>query len=162
MDRCDHRHSLALPFSRTIIPAMARRSLGVVLIVTLLGWTVNQPTSGCQSAHSRAAVVVLAGASPAHQPEPSPSRHNCCPHESEPAKEPASAMHCSSRISLIHQCCTVSSDIGRDLPPGIAKHSLLAKFALISFSLFELRTRAGFVGPLSGLSQRTSLTVLRL
>src|SRR3974390_802252 len=49
-DQCDPRHSLHVPFSRTIITAMARRSLGLVLIVTLLGWTVNQPALGCQRA----------------------------------------------------------------------------------------------------------------
>jgi hypothetical protein len=58
---------------------MARRSLGVVLIVALVSWTVNWLTFGCESQHSRAAVVVPAGASPAYQPEPSPSRHTCCP-----------------------------------------------------------------------------------
>lgn len=58
---------------------MARRSLGVVLIVALVSWTVNWLTFGCQSQHSRAAVVVPAGASPAYQPEPSRSRHACCP-----------------------------------------------------------------------------------
>ncbi|HTC42511.1 MAG TPA: hypothetical protein VK703_13110, partial [Candidatus Acidoferrales bacterium] len=51
---------------------MARRSFGVVLIVALMGWTVNQPMQ-CEGQHSRAAVVVLAGASPAYQPEPSPT-----------------------------------------------------------------------------------------
>ena len=118
---------------------MARRSLGVVLIVTLLGWTVNQPALGCQRAYSRAAVVVLAGASPAYQPEPSPSRHNCCPHEGEPAAsaEPASAARCSSRVSVTRECCRFSGDIDRDLLTAMAKSSPLAKFALPSSLSFE-------------------------
>ncbi len=45
-----------------------------------MGWTVNQPM-WCQCQHSRAAVVVPAGASPAYKPEPSPSRYTCCPQE---------------------------------------------------------------------------------
>src|ERR1700741_1935826 len=117
---------------------MAGRSLGAVLIVALLGWTVNQATLGCQGPYSRAAVVVLAGASPAHQPEPSPSRHNCCPHESEEAKtaQPASAAPCSSLASMNHDCRSVSRDINRGLRPGIVRGSPVVKFGVLPSSPF--------------------------
>src|SRR5271157_2649735 len=86
------------PSSPTILPVMARRSLGVVLIVALLGWAVsfNQPLLACTGKCSRAAVGVPAGASPAHKPEPSPSRHSCCPPEgmrSAVAQPPALILH---------------------------------------------------------------------
>jgi hypothetical protein len=148
---------------------MARRSLGVVLIVALLGWTVNQPTLGCQGPYSRAAVVVLAGASPAHQPEPSPSRHNCCPHESEEAKtsQPASAPQCSSLVSMNQDCCSVSSDIDRDLPPGIVKGSPFAKFAVFPSSPLAPLAPAQTSNPVQRkasllLSQHASNAVRRL
>jgi hypothetical protein len=148
---------------------MARRSLGVVLIVALLGWTVNQPTLGCQGPYSRAAVVVRAGASPAHQPEPSPSRHNCCPHESEEAKtaQPASATQCSSLAFMNHDCCAVSGDINRGLPPGIVKGSPFVKFAALASSPFAPLASAQASDPVPRpasllLSQHASNTVLRL
>lgn len=113
---------------------MAGRSVGVVLIVALLGWTVNQPIWECQGPDSRAAVVVLAGASPAHQPEPSPSRHNPCPHESEEAKAnpPASRVHCSFHSSMNAGCCSISNDANRDVPAGLVKGWLFAEPAISS------------------------------
>ena len=166
----DGCHS-ANPRSRTIIaPAMqvARRSIGVVLIVALLGWTVNQPTSGCQCAHSRAAVVVRAGASPAHQTEPSLSRHNCYPPESKPAIfPPASAVHCASLGSVNPRCCAVSGKIPWNLPPGNAKCSTLAKFPLSPASPFGPLTppqACRFLGQPAALypPHSTSSAVLRL
>jgi hypothetical protein len=167
--KCDSDHRFCPSHFGTIIPAMARRSLGVVFIVALLGWTVNQPTLGCQGSYSRAAVVVLAGASPAHQPEPSPSRHNCCPHESEEAKtaQPASAAHCSSVVSMNHDCCSVSGDINRDLPPGIVKGSPFVKFVVLPSSPFKPLAPAQASNPVRRpapllLPQHASNAVLRL
>jgi|HubBroStandDraft_4_1064222.scaffolds.fasta_scaffold716709_1 hypothetical protein len=96
---------------------MARRSLGVVLIVTLLGWTVsvNQPLHACTGSHSRAVAVALAGTPPALKPEPSPSRHSCCPSESHklPAiQTPHHQCQASSlQFSSGHSCCSLTQGL---------------------------------------------------
>lgn len=166
--KCDPGHRFCPSHFGTIIPAMARRSLGVVLIVALLGWTVNQPTLGCQGPYSRAAAVVLAGASPAHQPEPSPSRHDCCPHESAEAKtaQPTSAAHSSFLASVNHDCCSVAGDINRGWPPGFVKGSPFVKFAALPSSPFAPLTPAQASNPVQRpasllLSQHASNAVLR-
>ena len=103
---------------------MARRSIGVVLIVALLGWTVsvNQPLSACTGLHSRAAALVPAGTPPAPKPEPSPSHHNCCPPVSQTSETSAAAPHCSSglQISANHDCCSVSHSL-----PATLRHFIL-------------------------------------
>jgi hypothetical protein len=114
-------------------PAMARRSFGVVLIVALMGWTVNQPMQ-CEGQHSRAAVVVLAGASPAYQPEPSPTRHSCCPRESHhaavsPRRIPRCHPHSTS------DCCSLSKESQGGLPPGLTKDSASPYYGLASLSV---------------------------
>ncbi len=115
---------------------MARRSFAGVLIVALLGWTVNQPIMGCEGQHSRAAVVVLAGASPAYQPEPSPTRHSCCPRESQHAAVS------SPRIPMCHRhstsdCCSVSKESQSGLPPVVVKESSSSHCGLASLSLSQ-------------------------
>lgn len=141
----------------------------MVLIVTLLGRTVNHPTPGCHRAYSRAAVVVLAGASPAHQPEPSPSRHNCCPPESEPTlvSQPASVVNGFSLGSIAPSYCTVSRDIAMNFAPAIARDPTLAEFGLSPSSSSELLTPAQVrrpVGQPPGLDapDRSSVAALRL
>ena len=81
------------------------------MIVALLGWTVNQPLKACSGRNSRAAVGVLAGASPA-KPEPSPSRHNCCPHEGMPSAVAKSApvSDCVFHLSPDMRCCSASGN----------------------------------------------------
>ena len=95
---------------------MARRSLGVVLIVTLLGWSVNQPATACTGMRPRAAAVVQAGASPA-SPEPSRTRHICCPGKKSQTAviHPSPLSNCSRRPHPDRRCCTVSED-SRGLP----------------------------------------------
>jgi len=117
-------------------PVMARRSFGVVLIVALLGWTVNQPILGCEGQHSRAAVAALAGASPAYQPEPSPTRHSCCPRESQP---PAGSHNhsCPHQISPHSDCCSVTNQVPRGVLPALLKESPLAKCALHPLPSYE-------------------------
>jgi hypothetical protein len=110
--RCDAHHGTEKPFYRTLGPAMARRSLGVVLIVALVSWTVNWLTLGCEGQHSRAAVVVPAGASPAYKPEPSPSRHTCCP---QVTAQPAALG--SSLVSCCPDCCKLSHNSPGTQPP---------------------------------------------
>ena len=97
---------------------MARRSLGVVLIVTLLGWTVsvNQPLHACTGSHSRAvAVVAPAGTPPALKPEPSPSRHSCCPSESHKLPATQTPHHpcqaSSPQFSSGHSCCSLTQGL---------------------------------------------------
>jgi len=122
---------------------MARRSLGVVLIVALLGWTVNQSIMGCEGQHSRAAVTVLAGASPAYQPEPSPTRHSCCPRESQTAAQPSShPRKCHPRSSSSNDCCSVKKESSRALLPAILNEPASAKMLLGSAApfLFALPT----------------------
>ena len=120
-------------------PVMARRSFGVVLIVALLGWTVNRPNMGCESQHSRAAVVVQAGASPAYQPEPSPTRHSCCPREShQPEALPTTEFSaCHHPFASNASCCSVSKDGQRGLPPTVVKHTSFTKFLLNSLPSME-------------------------
>jgi hypothetical protein len=145
---------------------MARRSFGVVLIVALLSWTVNQLTMECESQHSRAAVVVLAGASPAYQPEPSPTRHNCCPRESQPAPVPSHAqVPCHHHSSPIPSCCSISHETAAGLPPLLQNSSHAVYVASSSFSPALLAERGYVVGLASTDSPGTldsSFTVLRL
>jgi len=135
---------------------MARRSLGVVLIVTLLGWTVsvNQPLHACTGSHSRAVAVAPAGTPPALKPEPSPSRHGCCPSESHklPAtKTPHQQCQVSSpQFSSGHSCCylthglpsyrhawtarTPESQAPLSLPPQTGANIKVAQPLPVSFS----------------------------
>jgi hypothetical protein len=106
------------------IPVMARRSSGVVLIVALLSWTVNQLNLECQGQHSRAAVVVLAGASPAYQPEPSPTRHSCCPRERRPVTPPSpNPSPCHRHSSPSRNCCSITHETFAALPPLLDQFS---------------------------------------
>jgi len=110
----------------------------MVLIVTLLGWSVNQPAIACSGMNSRAAVVVQAGASPAPIPEPSPSRHFCCPAEHfHPAvAQPSPFSDSSSGFTPDLRCCTVSQDsqgmpsLRISVPPPGAKLFILRPQAL--------------------------------
>jgi len=106
---------------------MARRSLGVVLIVALVSWTVNQLTFGCQGQHSRAAVVVPAGASPAYQPEPSPSRHTCCPQVKRPAGR--SPDFCLAHVATHADCCSASKQAPTAISPKPFASPRLERFA---------------------------------
>lgn len=124
------------PSSPTILRVMARRSLGVVLIVALLGWaaSVNQPLAACTGMNSRAAVGVPAGASPAHKPEPSPSHHSCCPPEGLTSTEaqPSVSPICPFHKSRNRDCCSVSSNSAEfALLPAAAKPQLV-KFLFTS------------------------------
>ena len=147
---------------------MARRSFGVVLIVALLGWTVNQPIMGCEGQHSRAAVVVLAGASPAYQPEPSPTRHSCCPRESRPATQPSSSSHpCPHQFSSHHDCCSLAGNIPSPVPPAVLTQTTSPEFALdsaVAMKLFdpEILDRFAVAGTNSAGTESPSFTVLRL
>ena len=118
---------------------MARRSLGVVLIVALLGWTVNWPIFGCKSQYSRAAVVVQAGASPAYQPEPSPTCHNCCPqvNSKSPSTAQPSFHKCLLYLSVHPGCCSVSKETESGLPPKAVAGYAAARFTLASLPSFE-------------------------
>jgi len=146
---------------------MARRSLGVVLIVTLLGWTVNQPLE-CQGRHSRAAVMVPAGASPANQPEPSPTPHSCCPRErsrSSPARSQFPPCH---RPASSHpDCCSFTGGTQSALTFSRVQESLSTELALTIFTGFGTAARSNdrhFVfAPLNfpGVAS-PSFTVLRL
>jgi|SRR5579863_1317297 len=90
----------------------SRRFTGVVLIVALLGWSVNQRVVACAGLPSRAAVVVPAGSPPAPKPEPSPSRHNCCPLESKYAEKarPSSLPECKIHSNLDLSCCSIANN----------------------------------------------------
>ena len=122
------------PSSPTILPVMARRSLGVVLIVALLGWaaSVNQPLVACTGMNSRAAVGVPAGASPAHKPEPSPSRHSCCPPEGLSATEaqPSVSPICPFHKSRNRDCCSISGTSREPAVMPVAVKPQLVKFVL--------------------------------
>jgi hypothetical protein len=110
---------------------VARRSVGVVLIVALLGWPVNQPM-WCQSQHSRAAVGVPAGASPAYKPEPSPSRHSCCPQKSASAVTPensAPAISAHHPQSKSQDCCSISRPWRPGLPASVLTRALFVSVA---------------------------------
>ena len=118
---------------------MARRSLAVVLIVALQGWTVNWPLMGCKGQHSRAAVLVPAGASPAYQPEPSPTRHSCCPHESLEPNTAASFVHeCVRHSAAQPGCCSVSKEKRNALPPKAKAETWFARYALASLTTVKL------------------------
>jgi hypothetical protein len=90
--------------------------MGVVLIVALLGWSVNQRVVACTGLPTRAAVVAPAGSPPA--PEPSPSRHNCCPLKSKaPEKsKPTSLPDCKMHASLDLSCCSIAKNTASRLP----------------------------------------------
>jgi hypothetical protein len=147
---------------------MARRSLGVVLIVALVGWTVNRPMQ-CQGQHSRAAVVLLAGASPAYQPEPSPTRHSCCPRESKSSVSPFSGHtpSCDHQMASHSDCCSVFKDSQTGLPATPVQKSSAARYALAYLLLFEpvapvVREAPLALGRDSAEVQLFSSTVLRL
>jgi len=146
---------------------MARRSLGVVLIVALLGWTVNQP-KGCEGRHSRAAVTVLAGASPAYQPEPSPTRHSCCPRERQAATQPSpQAPRCRHTFSFPHDCCSMTAESSAGLPVAILTNSAPAKVALPPATIFLIALSASEPALSTGAQNFTgsnvpSFTALRL
>ena len=119
---------------------MARRSLGVVLIVALLGWavSVNQPLLACTGMNSRAAVGVPAGASPAHKPEPSPSHRDCCPPEGVSAAEaqPSVSPICPIHKSRNRDCCSISGTSREPaVVPALAK-SQIAKFVVVASDAF--------------------------
>lgn len=129
-----HSGNPATPLIICSAMVVARRSTGVVLIVALLGWTVNRPM-WCQSQHSRAASVVPAGASPAYKPEPSPSRHTCCPHGNASAvnsEDPASAICVHDHASRTPDCCSVSRQGRPGLPSGVVARSQPASVALVA------------------------------
>jgi len=165
--RCDGCHSVNLgPHSIiTGVMKVARRSVGVVLIVALLGWTVNQPM-WCQSQHSRAAVGVPAGASPAYKPEPSPSRHSCCPQKSAPAVDPenAGAAMCAHQAQSKSLGCCSFSRTGR--PAGVLARALFVNVARVSLAPLLLpdseHVSNGFSVFGSALANQSPLTVLRL
>jgi hypothetical protein len=145
---------------------MARRSFGVVLIVALLGWTVNQPM-GCEGQHSRAAVTVLAGASPAYQPEPSPTRHSCCPHERQAAQPSSPASQCPHSFSFPHDCCSLAGDLqttaptailGDFAPSNVASGSVIAFTIEAPISQYSLSAEAQTFP----IRSAPSLTILRL
>ena len=147
---------------------VARRSMGVVVIVALLGWTVNQPM-WCQGQHSRAAVVVPAGASPAYKPEPSPSRHTCCPRRESSAvtpEAPASGTCPHHHTKPSPECCSMSGKDRPGLPAGILAKPQIVTVALVP-SLEALRVCSQHLelepfsfGPPSRAS--STFTVLRL
>jgi len=116
---------------------MARRSLVVALIVTLLGWSVNQPAIACSGMRPRAAAVVQAGASPA-SPEPSLTRHICCPgKKSQAAVTQHSPSNCSIRPIADHRCCTVSQDSqGMPSPRNLVNPPVAKLFVSVSSALF--------------------------
>jgi len=82
----------------------------VVLIVTMFFWSVNRKTMACDGSQSRAAVVVQAGSPPA-TPEPSLSRHNCCPNEKRKTAQPQISFvtKCKMRTAPNYECCEVGS-----------------------------------------------------
>jgi len=96
----------------------SRRFTGVVLIVALLGWSVNQRVVACAGLPSRAAVVAPAESPIAPKPEPSPSRHGCCPLESKHASKahPSSLPDCKMHASLDLSCCSIANNPASRLP----------------------------------------------
>lgn len=120
---------------------MARRSLGVVLIVALLGWavSVNQPLLACTGMNSRAAVGVPAGASPAHKPEPSPSHRDCCPPEGVSAAEaqPSVSPICPFHKSRNRDCCSISGTSREPAVVPVATKPQIVKFALTTAASFS-------------------------
>ncbi|HEV2103890.1 MAG TPA: hypothetical protein VGR58_14025 [Candidatus Acidoferrum sp.] len=115
----------------------SRRSTGVVLIVALLAWSVNQQVLACAGLPSRAAVVAPAGSPPAPKPEPSPSRHNCCPLESKQAEkaQPSSLPDCKIHASLDLSCCSIAKNPASRLPfQKVSRFELLLFAAVIASS----------------------------
>ena len=96
----------------------SRRLMGVVLIVALLGWSVNQRMAACTGLPSRAAVVAPAGSPPAPKPEPSPSRHSCCPLEKKNFQKsrPSSLPDCKIHATLDLSCCSIAKNPASRLP----------------------------------------------
>jgi hypothetical protein len=150
-----------------ILPVMARRSLGVVLIVTLLGWSVNQPATACRGMRPRAAAVLQAGASPA-SPEPSLTRHICSPGKKSQTAvtQPFPLSNCSIGPTPVRRCCTVSENLQglpsprRSVKPPTAKMFVLIPNALSPSPRSASRTPfAAVPSPPSFISSR--LTVLR-
>ena len=106
---------------------MAKRSSGVVLIVTLLAWSVNLPAIACPAMNSWAAVMMQAGTSPAPEPEPSPSRHSCCPAQkvTRTQTQPADR-NCTFHAKPGPGCCSVTSNpVSTPLPQIVTKPNLL-------------------------------------
>jgi hypothetical protein len=103
----------------------------MVLIVTLLGWSFNQPATACTGMRPRAAAVVQAGASPAST-EPSLTRHICCPGKKSQALDiqPSSFSNCSIRATPDLRCCTVSRD-SQGMPPRSSLKPNAAKILLL-------------------------------
>ena len=125
-----------MPF--TIVPAMAsRRSLGVVLIVALLTWSVSQRAIACPGMQSRAAVVAPAGSPPAPKPEPSPSRHNCCPLESKHFVQPQSPslFDCGLHAKPDLSCCSMTNDLALRLAFPEVSRTEFREFLVVSISL---------------------------
>jgi len=137
---CDAGHSRHFSLPPQSYPVMARRSLGVVLIVALLGWTVsvNQPLLACTGKYSRAAVGVPAGASPAHKPEPSPSRHSCCPPEgkSSAVAQPSVSSICLLHMSHHRDCCSLSRSRAEVPFYPLAPKPRLVKFVVTPLAPF--------------------------
>lgn len=109
--------------------------MGVVLIVALLAWSVNQRVLACAGLQSRAAVVAPAGSPPAPKPEPSPSRHNCCPLESKHAEKarPSSLPDCKIHASLDLSCCSIAKNPASRLPfQRVSRFELLPFAAVIA------------------------------
>lgn len=109
---------------------MAKRSSGVVLIVTLLAWSVNLPAIACPAMNSWAAVMMQAGTSPAPEPEPSPSRHSCCPAQkvTRTQTQPADR-NCTFHAKPGPGCCSVTSNpVSTPLPQIVTKPNLLKFF----------------------------------
>ena len=155
------------PIAGQNIRVMARRSLGVVLIVALLGWTVNQPVMGCEGQCSRAAVTVLAGASPAYQPEPSPTRHSCCPRERHTSAPPSSlpALQCHHGRSSSRDCCALRSDSAGEaaiLRASVTGDVLLSSIPFLASAGRSLKRSVSLETESSPSSRVLSFTVLRL
>ena len=114
---------------------MAKRSSGVVLIVTLLAWSVNLPALACPAMNSRAAVMAQAGASPAPKPEPSPLPHSCCPAQ-KVSRSAAQPLHrnCALHANSDANCCSVAANpLGTPLPQILTKPDLLKFLSASAF-----------------------------
>ena len=107
------------------------------MIVTLLGWSVNQPATACIGMRPRAAAVVQAGASPAF-PEPSLTGHNCCPGKKPQtaSTQPSPVSNCSIRPTSDRRCGTVSHDSqGLPSPHSSVKPPAAKMFVLVTNAL---------------------------
>jgi hypothetical protein len=111
--------------------------MGVVLIVALLAWSVNQRVIACTGLQSRAAVVVPAGSPPAPKPEPSPSRHNCCPLETNHTEktQPSSLPDCKIHASLDSSCCSIAKNPASRLPFQNVSRFELQQFIAVPASM---------------------------